>query len=243
MPTLKNGRYRPPQKSSIVDWKNTSKFPDLWAKPAIQWLCEHFGVDHIRVAIHDAPKRRGSGRAWLDVNRIHLSLSRRNYRENWKYFDIAWDKSRPVNGTTEAFVFLAAHEIAHISREGKRVYQSCHSDYVHRRMGGWRKKMERQIQEMAQTALDAYRAHGCKVLMGLYAKELRRGAARRSRAKSSAKEKTTAAYRLTAIERRIGAWSIKLARASAAVKRLKRSQSAIVASQRRAALRFGVERL
>ena len=121
MPTLKNGKWRMPQDSSIRTWKNTSEFPDTWAKATVEWLCEFYGVPAVYITIWDAKKRRGSGRAFLTMNRVHLSISRRNYRRDWKYWNIYWDVPRTARSACEAFVFLAAHEIAHIHNGDARI--------------------------------------------------------------------------------------------------------------------------
>lgn len=237
MPTLKNGKWRMPQDSSIRTWKNTSEFPDTWAKATVEWLCEFYGVPAVYITIWDAKKRRGSGRAFLTMNRVHLSISRRNYRRDWKYWNIYWDVPRTARSACEAFVFLAAHEIAHISHEGKEVYRTCQQESNQPNKRDWRNRMECRIQDMAQRALDAYRAGAFKCLLAHHVAAIKRSKSAEVAKEERKKKRSTAESRLLALESRVEAWDAKKRRAENAIKKLRRSISGILAAQKRAALK------
>ena len=239
MPTLKNGKWKMPTDSSIRQWKNTSEFPDSWAKAAVEWLCEFYSVPAVSITIWDAKKRRGSGRAFLTMNRVHLSISRRNYRRDWKYWNIYWDVPRTADSACEAFLFLAAHEIAHISYEGKSVYRLCQQERSLPNKRDWRNRMECRIQDMAQSALDAYRAGAYRCLFAHHTSVIRREAAAKA-AKTAKKQRAgTAEARVLALESRVEAWDAKKRRAENAMKKLRRSISGILTAQKRAALKAG----
>lgn len=237
MPHLKNGSYRLPTRSPVREWFNSSHYPDRWARLTVEWLCEFYGVQGVAVKIRNTETKQGCGRAYLNARRVTMRLSRRRYRENWNYFSIYWDKPRPVSNALEAFVFLAAHEIAHISDEGQDIYNSCYRERTIRGKRDWRNRMEVRIQDMAQRALDKYRAGDRVFLLRAYA-----DARRRERAVVRAREDRRAAARdpderLRRLEKRIAAWESKRLRAENAIRKLRRSVVGIVAAQTRAALR------
>jgi len=239
MPTQKNGKWKMPKESSIRVWKNTSEFPDSWARPTIEWLCELYRVPAVGVKIWNAKKRRGSGCANLDSNEIHLSISRRKYRRDWKYWSIYWDRQRTANSACEAFVFLAAHEVAHISYEGKRIWKTCQEERVIAGKNDWRKRMEMKIQDMAQNALNAYRAGVRKCLLAHHIALVRRTrAVDRAKVEKKRWGKTPEA-RVLSLKARIEAWDSKRRRAENAIKKLNRSISGIMAAQKRAAMQSG----
>lgn len=229
MPTLKNGKWKMPKDRSVREWKNTSHYPDAWAMAAVEWLCEFYKVNSVAVTITDAPNRRGSGRAFLESRRVHLSISRANYREDWKYWNLHWDKPRFVRSDTEAFIFLAAHEIAHISPEGRDVWNRCERAKHLPNMGAWRKRMEFAIQDMAQRALDAYRDEAWKCILRVYAGERRGARAKRKRADQS----RSVEARLARMRSRLDAWKSKRLRAERAIAKLRRSVAAIERSSAR----------
>lgn len=245
MPYLKSGKYRVRTTSAATTgrWKNTSAYPDEWARPCVEWLCEYFNVRTLRVKIVKGYSGAGSGRAFLGSNDIFMRVNRRNYRANWSYTGISWDTSRLVHNSLEAFVFLAAHEIAHLSKEGREIYDNC---LANRSMAGhndWRKRMESRIQDMAQNALQEYRNAVRGRLLIAYDKSLRKArnksmsaAVRQMRAKSPE-------ARLSRLEERLAAWEAKKRRADAAIKKLRRRHSAIVSAQRRAALKVAANGL
>ena len=96
----------------LRSWRTSSAYPDAWARPCVAWICRRLDVRSAHVQITNTRPRGGNGRAWLCANRVLLRLNRRHPRLEWQYSTMPWDRSRPVSGTLEAFVFLAAHELA-----------------------------------------------------------------------------------------------------------------------------------
>ena len=97
-------------------WKNTSLYPNDWAKPTVNWICAVLGVTGAHYEIRNRCKH-GSGIAFFREKKIRCRLSRKNFKKEWRYNNQLWDKSRIVKNGLEAFVFLLAHETAHISQE------------------------------------------------------------------------------------------------------------------------------
>lgn len=237
MPYLKNGAYRLPKRSMVRSWSNSSHYPDAWARPTVEWLCEFYEVITLGIKIRNTISVRGCGRAWLDSRRVSIRLSRRNYRDNWSYIGIYWDKPRPVYNALEAFVFLTAHEIAHVSTEGQAIFDSCRRESRLPGKRDWRKRMEVRIQDMAQRALDKYRESERVFLLREYAKSIRRERAGVRARKVKVEKSRSAEGRISRLEKRVEAWESKRRRAENAIRKLKRSLAGMLAAQRRAALR------
>ena len=155
----------------IGSWKNTSLYPDAWAKPAVNWICSVLSVQGAHYAIRNC-RKHGSGIALLSEKTIRCRLSRKNFKKEWRYNNRLWDKSRIVKNGLEAFVFLLAHETAHISQEGLSWYYSCLREKLDDKK--FLKKSEYKIQEMAQAVLEQYRKSDGKKLLLIYKRSIKK---------------------------------------------------------------------
>ena len=215
----------------IRSWRNSSEYQDAWARPCIAWLCRRLDVRSAHVQITNTRPRGGNGRAWLCANRVLLRLNRRHPRLEWQYSTMSWDRSRPVSGTLEAFVFLAAHELAHISPEGKHLYSTCEAQRHTPGRGHWRQRMEYATQSIATRLLGEYRDGGRDELLREYRK-----ATAKAKAKAKARPpQPTADQRLTRIAELALAWERRRTRAENAIKKLNRRRAGIIAAQTRKA--------
>lgn len=210
---------------AIDRWKNTSDYPDEWAKPAIEWVAKFCGRTRpFNVEIRRGVTIDGSGRAW--TNRIFLRLNRRRPREQWKDTRFRWDQKRETRGALESFIWLAAHEMHHITDAGRMESRNL-----------VRSSYEFRANNAGTAAVEAYRAGPAKALLAAYRKAKRRERDKAARQRMSiearrAKE-SSVDYRLTRIDEKLEAWGRKTKRAERAISKLRRQRSAIIAAQKR----------
>lgn len=231
---------RPATKTAvnIREWKNTSEFPDEWAKPVVEWLCSRLNVPSIWIKVRGSKVNGGSGRAWVFNAKVSMTISRRKWRKEWQYSRHSWDnggKSRPVASALEAFVFLAAHEVAHISPEGQRIYRTCMAESKERFKRDWVKRMEAKIQDMAQGLLEEYRDEKRIEFLRTYAKTVRKVAMKQRKVVEKKEKASTVDARIERIDRLVAGWERKARRAENAIRKLQRSRTAILAAQKRIA--------
>jgi hypothetical protein len=234
MPVAKIGSIKT---DPIRNLKNTSQYPDEWVRQVILWLCERLKTDRCSATVRNTQENyNGSGRAFLYSNRIVLTVNRRRYRKNWQYANHSWDnhgRERIVSNPLESFVFIAAHEIAHISPEGVRIYEECRKERNLPLKRDWRKRMEAKIQDIAQSLLEEYRKDASRSILRRYAEHLRSENAKVQRKVEKKAKASTVDARLERIEARTKAWVSKLRRAQTALEKLARRKRAILAAQKR----------
>jgi hypothetical protein len=189
----------------IHSWKNTSDFPDAWARPVCEWLCERFQVSGITVKIRGGKTGAGSGNAC--GSRIVLTIARRGFRRNWKYTGIRHDNQYEARTALEAFVFLAAHEIHHTSPEGRKMYRDLSAAGGH-----WVQSFEFRTQRCAGEALAAFRSERTRFIK-LYRKALARERRKAIRKRIVSVERDSPEFRLRAAEKKADEWAARAEKA------------------------------
>lgn len=252
-----------------TEWKNTSEFPDGWARRIVEWLCVHFEIRHrFTLEIQNAKTRSGSGRyqeehfvedgdpnrAWKEITfvlpRVFLRIRRdpKKFRKDWKYRGIAWDRDYRARTSTEAFVFIAAHELAHHSIEGRVAKHECQETSGETGKADWRKRMEVRTNALANRALEEYRSKAWRPIIVGFLKEerIRRERDRSSTAKRTAREIETKARqaqkkaiasttdsKVAEVDRKIADWETKRKRAETMLSKYRRKRSALLGAKKR----------
>lgn len=206
-------------------WKNTSDFPDAWAKPTIEWLIRRANAPtNQRIEIRRGVEISGSGRATIGGGRIFLRIRRTSHRECWKDHRYSWDPARPAMTPFESFVFLAAHEIHHTTSRGADQYETM-----------TRSSYEFRCNEAGTAAVKEFRETMRPKLLALYVKSLRREKAKERTARerlSFAKARAAdPSFKVEKLRERRDEWQKKADRAQRAISKLNRRISAIAAAQ------------
>ena len=218
---------------------NSSKYPHAWTALVVKWLSERLGVPQARVTVRDT-SRGGHGHCTGGQDPyVLIQCARDEYRREWKYSRMRHDVSRPARTPLESFVFIAAHELAHASHDGKAVFRDAYSQRHQPGRAHWRQRMELRIQDMAERMLNEYRDGVGALLLAKYLGVLRRESARTAaaarKAATKAEEKTSAEGRLSRIDAAEKRWQAKAKRAKNAIAKLARQRRGILAAQRRKA--------
>jgi len=246
--------------------KNSSDFPDGWVRRIVEWLCVHFEIRHrFTLEIQNAKTRSDSGRYWEEyfvhigdrvetwkvvLPRVFLRIRRdpKKFRKNWKYVGIAWDRDYRARTSTEAFVFLVAHELAHHSIEGRVAKYECKRTSGETGKADWRKRTEVRTKALANRALEEYRSKAWRPIIVGFMKEerIRRGRDRSSTAKRIAREIETKARqaqkkaiasttdsKVAEVDRKIADWNTKRKRAETMLSKYRRKRSALLGAKKR----------
>lgn len=214
--------------------KNTSKYPTPWVNSVLHWLAEELGVPRATIEVRHRDYG-DSGRAWLGARVVLIRASRRKWVRSAKYRTMRHDDKRPIHTALEAFVHIAAHEVAHICPEGIRIYNTAKHERSLPGRRHWCQRMELRIQDIASRMLDKYRAGDGAKLLRHYAKVVRADRARARAAKLRKAEAKAPSARLVHIDDLYARWETKQKRAANAMKKLRRQRNGILAAAARAA--------
>lgn len=223
--------------NNLIAIKNTSDFPDVWVRAALEWVSGKVGVQRAGVIVS---KGRNSGRARLASNQLRMNIQRKRFRRNWTYSGHSYDKQRIVNTAQESFIFLAAHEFSHISPWGKQLMRDCTMHSSGKRVN--KAKLEFQIQEKADWVLAAYRADDFAVareLLRMVVQSERKARSKRVRATTIAEARATLAqtrkdnkntyqYKLSALEASIAKLEAKQKRIHNRLTLLNKKKNALI---------------
>lgn len=200
--------------TAFSHWKNTSEFPDAWARPVCDWIASKLDIpDGSKEVIVRNTSRGGHGHA--GGRRVVCSIQRRKFRRDWKYVGMAHDNPYKTDTALESFVFLAAHELYHVCPAGRSMYREQKA-----KGGHWRQAMEFRTQRAAWEVLLAYRAERTRFLT-LYRKALRRERDKGERMKIVKAAKNTPEHRLHVAEKHLVKWSKRMEQAERMVRKWK----------------------
>jgi len=215
----------------IKHWKNTSEFPDAWARPCVEWLlsrCEWHGLPPF-IQIQRGIQTGASGRAYR--SHVFVRIRRRSPRRSFRETRFKWDgQPHEVRNAAEAFVWILGHELHHASPLGQQEVRTlAHSSYEYRaNLAGDR-------------AVEEYRAGAGAKLRHAYASTLRRTRVRDARrvAAAQAREARDSApeTRVAKLREQAARWQTKAKRAATALAKIRRRISAIESAALRAAKR------
>lgn len=199
--------------SYFKSWKNTSDFPDAWAQPICEWIAKRLQIPTGTKEIVVRNTSRG-GHGHAGGRRVFCAVSRRKWRKNWTYSTYPWAKKYMVNNPLEAFVFLAGHELSHVSPEGRRVWNAASISGRH----DWRAGMEQRTDAVAWAIVEAYRLEH-RGFLRLYASRLRREHKKQKQVRVEKSVKQSPEFRLSRAELLAAAWQAKAERAARAAKK------------------------
>lgn len=185
-----------------MNYRNTSEYPDDWARAVVDWIANRFELGEFGIHIRNT-SRSGHGRAWWGQRRTTCSISRRSWRRDWTYSTISWAKEYKVESALEAFVFLVAHELHHLSREARRWRDELQDTKAH-----WRQSFEQRTDRRAWETVLAYRDEA-RAFLKLYKSRLRRKRLVEQRACAAKSEKRTPGFRLAHAEKMQAVWERK----------------------------------
>lgn len=216
--------------SHFRNWRNTSEFPDAWARPVCEWLASRWGLRAGSVSIWIRGSSRGGSGHALGKSRVVCTIARRGkWRRNWAYHGMRHDNQYIARTPLESFVFLAAHELHHCSAESVQWTRDLQA-----RGGRWRQSMEFQTQRRANEAMLDFRVEA-KTFLRAYRKSLAKNRRKVSQIVKAKAVKDSPEFRADAAEKKSELWLAKARKAERMARKWQSKANRIRGAMRRAA--------